>query len=57
MTRISKKAERKSRSPRKHRFAAEKTGSRKDNLTKGFREHPNALESEQKQTIYIAKVR
>lgn len=43
MTRISKQAERRNRSPRKHRPPAPKTGPKKDALPKGFKEHANPL--------------
>ena len=55
MTRLGKKAERKGRSPRKHKAPSKKTGPLKDNLPKGFKQHANALEN--KNTIYIAKVK
>lgn len=45
MTRMSKKGERRNMSPRRPRIAGKKTGAKKDNLPKGFREHPNALEA------------
>lgn len=44
MTRMSKKGERRHRSPRKRHYnAAEKTGPKKDNLPKGYREHTNNI--------------
>lgn len=52
MTRISKKDQLKN-SPRKTKKAAVKTGSLKDNLPKGYREHSNILNSK---THYIPKV-
>ena len=55
MVRISKKAERRAQSPRKRRYSfAEKTGAKKDNLSKGYKEHENALASE---TVFIPKVK
>ncbi len=44
MTRVSKKEERRARSPRKHKAPVEKTGPKKDNLPKGFKEQTNVLE-------------
>ena len=42
MTRIGKKEERRNRSPRRPKIAGKKTGPKKDNLPKGYREHANA---------------
>ena len=44
MTRMSKQGERRAISPRKHRRKGVKTGSLKDALPKGFKEHINALD-------------
>lgn len=44
MTRQSKQGERRAMSPRKRKAPAVKTGPKKDNLPKGFKEHANALE-------------
>lgn len=41
MVRISKKAERRAISPRRPKVAGTKTGPKKDNLPKGYREHTN----------------
>ena len=49
MTRMSKKGERRNRSPRKHRPASEKTGPVKDNLPLGYKQQENAA----KQTQYF----
>jgi hypothetical protein len=57
MTRISKKAERRNQSPRKHRHPSVKTGSLKDNLAKGYREHANAHEGSESELVFISKVR
>ena len=57
MVRISKKAERRSVSRRRPRPPSEKTGSRKDNLPKGYREHSNALEGEMAALAYIPKIK
>ncbi|HPE85130.1 MAG TPA: hypothetical protein PLO43_03015 [Chlamydiales bacterium] len=52
MTRMSKQGERRNQCPRKSKFPQPKTGSKKDNLPKGFREHANALTS---QNTFISK--
>lgn len=57
MVRISKQSERRSRSPRKHQGPSTKTGTLKDNLSKGFKEHSNALEGEVANKAYIPKIR
>lgn len=55
MTRISKQAERRARSHRKCRVSMDpKTGPKKDNLEKGYRDHENALNSKQ---AFIPKVK
>ena len=43
MTRIYKQQERRAESPRRPRVGGPKTGPKKDNLPKGYREHENAL--------------
>ena len=53
MVRISKK-DRLKNSPRKPRVPGKKTGPLKDNLPKGFREHSNALET---QNAFIPEVK
>ncbi len=55
MTRIGKKAERRAISPRKHKNPSVKTGSKKDNLSKGFKEHANAHSSEA--NVFIPKIK
>jgi hypothetical protein len=57
MTRVGKQEERRARSPRRPRRAGPKTGPKKDNLPKGFREHSNALEGEQAVGCFIGKVK
>jgi len=57
MVRISKQAERRSASPRKCRAPSPKTGSKKDALTLGFKEHANALTGDIAQQAYIPKIR
>ncbi len=44
MTRQSKQGERRARCPHKRQPPAEKTGPKKDNLPKGYREHTNRAE-------------
>jgi hypothetical protein len=56
MTRMSKQGERRNTSPRKHRKASPKTGPRKDNLPKGFKEHANAVDEKVAGTIFVPKV-
>lgn len=55
MTRISKQGRRRNTSPRRPQLAGQKTGSKKDNLPKGFREHANAAEGTPQ--VFIAKVK
>lgn len=57
MVRISKQSEKRSRFPRKHRAPNAKTGPLKDNLPKGFKEHPNALESDLAKMVFIPKIK
>lgn len=55
MTRVGKQQERRNKCPRKRTpLFAEKTGSKKDHLPKGYKEHSNALED---QGIFIAKIK
>jgi len=54
MTRISKQQERRHQSPRKaQKRIIEKTGPKKDNLTKGYKEHINAISD---LNIFIPKI-
>lgn len=57
MVRISKQAEKRRRSPRKHKKPSEKTGPRKDNLPLGYKAHENALEGEMAGLAFIPKIR
>jgi hypothetical protein len=57
MVRISKQAEKRRRSPRKCRAPSVKTGPRKDNLPKGFKEHQNAVGGDLAEKVYIPKIR
>ena len=54
MTRIGKQEERRHRNPRKRKPPAAKTGSLKDNLPLGYKEHANCIENSK--TIFISKV-
>lgn len=57
MVRISKQAEKRNRSPRKSRGPSVKTGSLKDNLPKGYKEHDNALPGDVAATAFIPKIK
>jgi len=57
MVRISKQQERRNRFPRKGRKPSKKTGSLKDNLPKGFKEHVNAIEGEFAAMAFIPKIK
>jgi hypothetical protein len=56
MTRIGKQQERRHRYPHKRKAPAIKTGSKKDNLEKGYKEHVNALGNEEK-VFFIPKIK
>jgi len=56
MVRLSKKSERTGRSPRRPKIGGVKTGAKKDNLPKGFREQANAQEGELAKTTFIPKI-
>ena len=57
MVRISKQSEKRARFPRKSRKPMPKTGARKDNLAKGYKEHPNAIGGERASSAYIPKIK
>ncbi len=57
MTRISKKAERRGVSPRKHKAPQPKTGPKEENLPNGFKAHNNALEGDMAKTAFIPKIK
>jgi len=57
MVRISKQSEKRARCPRRPRLGGEKTGPKKDKLSKGHREHPNAVEGEHAALAFIPKIR
>lgn len=57
MTREGKQAQRRNMNPKKRRpNLSEKTGTKKDNLKKGYKEHENAL-SDNSINAYIAKIK
>ena len=55
MTRMSKQSERRMKCPHKRKYASKKTGSKKDNLQSGFKEHANAAPKEAGQ-VFIPKI-
>ena len=57
MVRISKQSERRAKSPRRPRPPSVKTGAKKPQLKKGFKEHENALEGQAAQQAFIPKIR
>ncbi|MBS4165888.1 Uncharacterized protein NEOC65_000963 [Neochlamydia sp. AcF65] len=57
MVRISKQAERRSKSHRKPSPPAKKTGPRKENLKEGFKSHSNALEGMIAKQAFIPKIK
>lgn len=54
MTRMSKKEERRSQSPRRRRIRGKKTGPQKDKLALGYKAHENAYQG--KANIFIPKI-
>lgn len=57
MTRISKQNQRRAVSPRRPSVASTKTGPKKDNLPKGYREHENTFKCEGRTNIFIPKIK
>jgi hypothetical protein len=57
MTRMSKQSKRRAVSPRRPTLASKKTGSKKDNLPKGFKEHANAVEGDLASNVFIPKIK
>ena len=55
MTRIAKQAERRAKCPHKRRYASLKTGTKKDNLSVGFKEHANVAPQSAK-NVFIPKI-
>ncbi len=57
MTRMSKQSKRRAVSPRRPLPPSEKTGQKKDNLPKGFKEHGNAVEGDLANNVFIPKIK
>jgi len=57
MTRLAKQVKDRSVCPRRPRNPAKKTGAKKDHLSKGYKEHPNALEGELAAKAFVPKIR
>jgi hypothetical protein len=55
MTRISKQSERRMKCPHKRKFHSNKTGSKKDNLANGYKEHVNAAPKEA-EAVFVPKI-
>lgn len=55
MTRLSKQFRRRMVSPKRPNLPGKKTGPKEDNLSKGFKQHPNAVESEAQ--CFIPKIK
>ncbi|MCY3975433.1 MAG: hypothetical protein OXF02_07840 [Simkaniaceae bacterium] len=56
MTRVSKK-DRLKRCPRKPSYGSVKTGSKKDLLPKGFKEHVNVFREVASYTTFVPKIK
>lgn len=57
MVRIAKKAQRRNVSPRRPTVAGEKTGPKKDNLSKGFKPVLTAVSGEAAKKMFIPKIK
>ena len=57
MTRMSKKEKRRHVYPKRRHYPSEKTGSLKDNLSLGYKEHTNALAEKANTSVFIGKVK
>lgn len=57
MTRMSKQARGRAKSPRRPKAPVKKTGPKNDDLPKGYKEHENALEGELAAKVFISKIR
>jgi hypothetical protein len=60
MTRISKQAERRHRCPKKRKASSvliQKTGPKPDALPLGYKEHKNAVDGLDAQTVFIPKIK
>jgi len=53
MTRMSKQGKRRNQCPRKRKYPAPKTGSKKDNLPLGYKEHVNVMATS---GVFIPKI-
>lgn len=57
MTRIGKVQKRRNQKPKKRHYPLHvKTGTKKDNLKKGYKEKENAISGEIAKTIFIPKI-
>ncbi|MES2121526.1 MAG: hypothetical protein V4492_01970 [Chlamydiota bacterium] len=57
MVRISKQNRRRNVSPRRPARPGIKTGAKKDALPEGFKVHPNAIEGNLAQNLFIPKIK
>ncbi|MGE5195884.1 MAG: hypothetical protein ACM3JI_00970 [Anaerolineae bacterium] len=57
MVRISKQSEIRQRCPRRCRAPSPKTGPLKDNLPRGYKNHPNAVEGSLSGSAFIPKIK
>ncbi len=57
MVRISKQNRRRNVSPRRPSQPGVKTGAKKDALPEGFKVHPNAIEGNLAQNLFIPKIK
>jgi len=57
MVRMSKQGERRNQCPKRCRPPYKKTGSQKDSLELGYKEHANALQGQAAQQVFIPKVK
>jgi hypothetical protein len=55
MVRISKQEERRSRCPKRCRAPSVKTGSKKDNLPAGYKQHANSVDASG--LVFIPKIK
>lgn len=57
MTRMSKQAERREKSPRRTKAPQPKTGPKKENLPGGFKEQKNTVSGDISKIAYIPKIK
>lgn len=57
MTRISKEGKRRAVSHHKHKAPSLKTGSKKDALDAGYKEHFNAITNDETQSVFIPRIK